>query len=296
MTRFFLLFVGALAVSLWSVSCSDDASGSSASGNGTSGVGASANGGGIAQGGDEGGGGSGTGEGGGEAAPVLLGLHANPTGDAGMPPDAADELLAELTAIAAGVSVLSVDVRWDQVDERVDDLVGRLDDYVAQNVALSVNLLVVDGAAAHFPALIDPLDAETTKAALDQSINIIVGTLGPSLHSVLVGRRVDTYLEANAGDTDGLSTLLTSGVATLQGWAVPTGVGLSFVGPETKSSYQLLLELGDVAALSYLPGLGDPVFLPDASAAKRSRRDDELGGGAAGLPAAGRLPQRRTGS
>jgi hypothetical protein len=238
----------------------------------------SPNGGGVAVGagktnvgGESGGGGMGASDGGTpvpEVDPVFLGISANGIGQNGMPPTAADDLLAELTVYAAGVRSMSVDLPWDSVDaQSVASLKLRVDTFVDKGLTVVVNLLLVDGASPHQPMGVGTWDAATSVTALEQSLDLLVAELGASMQTIVLGRRVDAYLAANPAEVDALTTLLQAGIDHLSTTSSLRAVGLGFAGETPTPTYSALLALGDIAVISYLPGLGLAEFPVDTSAA-----------------------------
>ena len=260
-----------LAATLWwqplLTGCSDDTPNGVFGDGGALGVGGSVSDGGHGHGGGAGGGSGGVGP---DPAtePVLVGVTVSATGTDGNPPSAADQLLAELTAFAAGVRVMSVDVRWNDIDPTsVSALQDKVAGYLGRGLQVVVNVLVVDGVASHQPTGLGGWDDSASVDALQQSLDLVVDQLDGQLHAVVLGRRVDSYIDAHPSEGAGLGNLLASGVDQLAASGVLRGVGLSYAGVQSSSAHRALLRHGDVVALAYLPGLSQTTIPTDTSAA-----------------------------
>lgn len=257
----------------------------------TSGIGGgNPNGGANAMGGA--GGGDGLGGGAGGAEPVRVGVIANTASSSPMP---AEQALAELTAFAAGVRVVSVELPWHDIHAgAVDALAGRVDDYVERDLAVVLDLLIVDGQADLRPDAVgaEAWNAQATKSALSAAIASVLAATEGDLMAVVLGRRLDAYVSEHPGDQQPLSELVSDGLSQLEAAGVAAGVGLTYRGADLDDSYRGLATLGDTTALAYLPGLGLDQVSMDVSHAKALDQMIELADGrpihlhAAGYPSA----------
>jgi len=263
------------------------------------GGGSSAIGGGVAQGGNHAEGGAGGGTGGdhhmGGMAPVRIGIVANTSSEM---PAAGDQALAELTAFAAGVRAASVAVAWRDVDgEALDALAARVDDYAARDLAVVLDLLVVDGRADLRPDELagEAWNAPATKNALDASLAALLSATDGELTAVVFGRRVDAYLAEHPDEESAFAELASEGLSQLAAAGVAQGVGLTYRAQDPTTGYPSLAALGDTTTLAYLPGLGLDQVPADVSHAKALDQMIDLADGrpihlyAAGYPSASAL-------
>lgn len=281
-----------LTAALALAACSDGPEVVTSTGGASAGIG-----GGVQPTGGGGAAGAGGGNGGAEPmggmAPVRLGVIANTTSSVPAPGDLA---LAELTALAAGVRSVVVDLPLRDVDvPTVNALALRIDDYAQRDLAVVLNLLVVDGHADLRPEALttEAWNAPTTVAALDSALSTVVAAAGSDLSALVIGRRVDAYLLEHPGDEAALVELLVGGMAQLEAEAIPRGIGLTYVADQqAPATYRVLAALGDTSALAYLPGLGLEQLAADISHAKALDTMIELAEGrpihlyAAGYPSA----------
>ncbi|MEZ4447531.1 MAG: hypothetical protein R3B72_51115 [Polyangiaceae bacterium] len=198
-------------------------------------------------------------------SPVRLGLVTNTPG---LTANAAERSLAELTALAAGVRVVSITVPWRDLDELARaQIATQVADHVAQEIQVVINLLVVDGVVDERPDayLGQPWSDASVASALSQDLDDLVTATGSGVAAIVLGRRVDAYLAAYPDEADALEDVLTGALTQLEA-APPLGaVGLSFIEEtrledapeELRDRYQSLAEASPLLALDYLPGLGD---------------------------------------
>ena len=203
--------------------------------------------------------------------PVYLALVANPSQSDATPPTPAEQIEAELTAFAAGVGAVSLDVGWDELD--ADLLAARVSDYRQRGLAVLVSLLVVDGEQSRLPASLtgQAWNAPATVAALEGSLAQILSATGTDIDTLILGRDVNRYLEAQPAESDALQALLHAGIVELDalGASPPArAIGLGFVAADPQTAYLDLASVGNVVALSYFPGLGEPTFPTQTSATK----------------------------
>ena len=216
----------------------------------------------------EGAGDAGTVVGAGGGEPVYLGLTANALQNGDGPPSAADELLAQLTAQAAGVRLVLIDVAWDTFD--ADSLGVRIGGYADQELRVAVNLLVVDGHADRRPDDIAELDWDDAEvvAAIQTTIDSVFVAAGESLDALVIARRADAYLDDDASEAAGFASFASAAVGYAQSMGsadLDVGVGVTFM---EEPAYQALVQLGSIAAFAYFPGLGQASVPSSIAAAK----------------------------
>lgn len=227
--------------------------------------------------------------------PVRLGVIAN---TASSSPTPGDRALAELTAFASGVRAVSVELAWHGIHAAaVADLADRVDDYVERDLAVVIDLLIVDGQADLRPDAVsaEAWNAQATKSALSASIAAVLSATEGDVAAVVLGRRVDAYLVDHPADQQALTELVSEGLGQLAAAGVAHGVGLTYAGPDLEESYRGLAALGDTTILAYLPGLGLDQVPVDVSHAKALDQMIALADGrpihlhAAGFPSAAEL-------
>jgi len=236
----------------------------------TSGLGGGVpDGGGVA--GTGGGGGDGAGLPGGGGVPVYLGLTANAAAADGGPPSPADQALAEMTVLATGVRAVFVTARWDQLDSAgLTALEARVADYTARDLHVVLSLLDVDARAAYPPSAIGgtPWVPSSWQVAFDATLDAVVGAVGPQLDGLVLGRDVDVYLDANPSEAAALVGFTAHAMAHLDGvGAPPRAVGVRYSAAPLNSYGQQLAGLGELLAISYLPGIGQASLPADISPA-----------------------------
>ncbi len=99
--------------------------------------------------------------------------------------------------------------------------------------------------------------------------------------ALVLGRRSDAYVAAHPGERGALTALIEDAVQALTAQGLPVGVGVAFAGADPPEAHAALAALGDVAAFSYLPGLGRRSFPSGTSAASDL---DQMIAQAAGRP------------
>ncbi len=204
--------------------------------------------------------------------PVHLGLTANPVALGGVAPTPDDVLNAELTVYAAGVGAILLDVRFDALDEQAfAQLEQRVAAYAERGLEVILTVTVVDGLVAQRPAAAEGLDWDDpdTVSALEGLLSEILSRSGAKVSVLVLGRRVDAYLEAHPAEATALRTLLEAGLSHVKSLReeVVTGVGLSYLAVP-RAAFAPLAALGDALVLSYLPGLGDASYPTDTAPAK----------------------------
>jgi hypothetical protein len=202
-------------------------------------------------------------------APVYLGLTANPLSPDGEPTPS-DTLLAELTVFAAGARSIAVDVPFGELDAaELSTLTQRLAQYGERDLRVVVTIVVVDRGAGAPPDGAS-WDDPSTIATLEGEIDALLEAGGEDLDVLLFGRALDFYLGEHPDEAEALVALASAGVAHVaeQSPTVLHGVGLRLhAGDEAPSGYAEAVALGNVLALSYLPGAGNPSLPADTSPA-----------------------------
>lgn len=256
----------AAAIVVSALACEEDATTPAATSGDPGGVGGGATGGGPAQGG-QGGNGANSSTSSGVGTPLYLGVVTNPLTPDGMAPTPASVLEAELTAYASGARLMGVDVAWDALDAAsASEIASRIDAHRQKGMHIVLSLLVVDGGRSHRPEGLGGWSDPGTTAALAASIDLLLAAMDPP-DALILGRRADAYVTAHPTEGDALTSLLDGAVQALTAQSLPTGVGVTFVGSDPPASHASLSVLGDVAAFSYLPGLGESSFPANTSAA-----------------------------
>ncbi len=210
--------------------------------------------------------------GGGGPAVVRLGVTANPLVLDGGEPSASDVLQAELTAYAAGVGAIELEVPWTDLDGvALTRIEQRVKAYADRELAVILTLLVVDGAASYRPSSTvgDAWDDPATVAALESTMSDIFARTEANLAVVLISRRADVYAEENPAEATALTNLHAQAIEFIDERAPNSlsGVGVAFLA-EPRAEVEPLMMLGEALVLSYLPGLGDKAFPVDTNPAK----------------------------
>lgn len=197
-------------------------------------------------------------------SPVLVGVTPNPRGDG--KPAIGDVIDARLTALAAGSR--GIVVRRAPAEMLSDAALSQLETeagtYGKNGVAVTFVFAVVDGMARGLePALMGLSwnDSAVFKAMYGR-IDQVLGRLGGAAPYFLIGRDVDVFLAAHPEERQAFEAFVLELISYVRAHplAPPNlrlGVGFSFSGVSVPdSSFSVLLEASDVAACSYLPGLG----------------------------------------
>lgn len=195
------------------------------------------------------------------AFPVYIGITPNPPGDG--PPAIGDVVAARLTMMASGSravvvrrmpSELTSEAAWMQLE-------AELNAYVKKGMKVQFVFAVVDGNARGLESDLlgyawnDPFVLN----ALAPRIDRIAGLLGGSVPYFLFGRDVDAFLVSHPDERIAFEELVTGLIAYVREHALVSqvGVGFSFSGATLPDpSWGKLFAASDVAACSYLPGLG----------------------------------------
>lgn len=224
-------------------------------------------------------------------SPVLVGIQPNPKTNGEGEPSAGDILEAKLTTLAAGAKLSVISVTWRALASgEGPDLAAEVDFYKKHDQQIIVNVAFVDRLADGRPdELLDlAWDSPAMKTAADKLLSPLLQQLGPSLTGITFGRDVDVFIEARPNEREAveafaahLTTFAKNHPASPPELKVAAAV--SFEGAVTSPSASLeeLLALGDIAAVSYLPGLGDGAVIPASEVATQL---DTLIAAAAGKP------------
>lgn len=256
----FLLSSAALLL-LCTQGCEDDAQSTTRTPPPTVGAGGTGPGGGTGQGGGTGG--DDVPMGGAGHAAVHLSITANV---ATAMPSASEVLLAELTAYAAGVGAITLEVPFvDHDDAMLTTIEQRVSAYAERELDVILELLIVDGATAYRPTATTGLawDDPAMLAAAEQLIADILVRTQDDLAVVIVSRRADAYTE-NPTEAAALHKLHEAAVSEVDTRApdILTGVGVEFLF-EPRTSAAGFVALGDAVVMSYLPGLGGAALPAD---------------------------------
>jgi len=198
------------------------------------------------------------------SSPVLVSLTPNPRGDGS--PAIADVIDARLTVIASGSrgvvirrspADLTSDAAWLQLQSETSA-------YGKNGIVVNFVYAVVDGKTRGLEAAISGLawnDSIVLKAMFAQ-IDQIMARLGGTAPYFLLGRDVDVFLAAHPDERLAFEAFLLELMYYVRTHSlappnVRVGVGFSFAGATSPDpSWSKLLAASDIAACSYLPGLG----------------------------------------
>jgi hypothetical protein len=215
---------------------------------------------------------------GGVVTPILLGITPTPRSVQQDEPTAGDQLDAELTTFAAGVRGVVVTRRLHELPD--DPSLARLGGFYAQHrKQVLFNVALVDRAEDGRPEALSSLawDDPAVVFAVKAAIDAAVARFGETLAYVTFGRDADVYLAGHPDERVAFTRLAAEACA--YAGAHPdarerphVGVGLSFdaaMPPDGSSGASLdeLLDAGDVAVLSYLPGLAAGEAAPTSDVA-----------------------------
>jgi len=203
--------------------------------------------------------------------PTRVGLEANARASIEGAPTSAERLLAELTAYAAGVRSVTLEVTWADLaeDGGLDALAARVADVRGRGLEVVVVLAVVERRADGRPAALlgKAWDDADTVDALAGMLTAIVDRVGGELAGLVVGSGVDVHLASRAqavaaitGGLDGALKKLGASRPMLPSLAV----GLSYRGEPWGDAVTKLAALGSASAFSYAANLGE-ASIPNAS-------------------------------
>jgi hypothetical protein len=195
---------------------------------------------------------------------VLVGVTPNPRGDG--PPAISDVIDARLTAIAAGSRAVVIRKKPGELitDTSWSSLESEASAYAKNGIVVNFVFTVVDGNAPGLEPAFSGYawnDLAVLKAMYGR-VDQIMARLGGAAPYFLFGRDVDVYLAAHPDERAPFEAFLLEFMAyvRMHPLAPPglrVGVGFSFSGVTLPDpSWTKLLEASDVAAFSYLPGLG----------------------------------------
>ncbi len=198
------------------------------------------------------------------SSPVLVGVTPNPRGD-GLPA-IGDVIDARLALIASGSravvvrrlpSELTADAAWSQLQSETSA-------YGKNGIVVNFVFAVVDGNTRGLEAAFSGLawNDTTILKAMYARIDQIMERLDGTAPYFLFGRDVDIFLAAHPDERPAFEAFLLEliGYVRTHSLAPPNmrvGVGFSFAGATSPDpSWSKLLAASDIAACSYLPGLG----------------------------------------
>lgn len=198
------------------------------------------------------------------ASRVLVSVTPNPAGDG--PASIADVAAARLTILAAGSRGVVLRRSPSDLDSEMAfvQLESEANAYGKNEIVVNFVFSVVDGNARKLDSALDGYawDDSLVLKAMASRIDQILMRLGGKAPYFLFGRDVDVYLAAHPDERPALETFLGEliGYVRTHALAPPNlqvGVGFSYAGVTVPDpSWPKLLEASDVAACSYLPGLG----------------------------------------
>lgn len=205
-------------------------------------------------------------------SPVLVAITPTPLA-AGDAPSPSEILQAELTTFGAGVRAAILVLPWDAVPTGEDPaLIKKTSLYGAHGKRVVLNLAVVDRLVDHRPAALAAAawDSPATLAAVESTIDSLFASSGAEVLFLTLGRDVDVYLAAHPDERAAFTTFAKNACAYAKDHAgasddFGTGVAFSTAAPKNEPAFADLLDVEDVVAFSYFPGLG--TFEPGAGAA-----------------------------
>lgn len=223
------------------------------------------------KGGWDGGGGDASAQGGSDAggedagvSPVLVAITPTPASQPGAAPSPADALQAEAATFAAGARAAVVALPWDAVaKDQNPELVKKMAFYAQHGKRVALDLAVVDRLADHRPASIGGAAWESAEAiaAMQTAIDALFAASGDEVAFLTIGRDVDVYLAAHPRERSGFITFAKQACTYAKQHAdAPKGlqVGVAFTTAALKgeSTFAVLMDVEDVVALSFFPGMG----------------------------------------
>lgn len=172
-------------------------------------------------------------------------------------------LLADLQVLAAGARTVVLEIPFDAVDAQA--LASDVERYAERDLSVVVQLLVVDRRVSRSPFPQAEWDDPAVQMALADAVATIAAAgakpdtmngdvLVPEVDAVVLGRDVGVYLDDNPDQSTSLKSLLTSGVAALEGEGIASGIGLSYRQPATDDDLELASK-GTRLTMSYFPAL-----------------------------------------
>jgi hypothetical protein len=202
---------------------------------------------------------------------VVVGVTPNPRGDGLV--NVADLVDARLTVMASGSrGVVVRRTPADLVSElAMTQLETETSAYGKNGMVVNFVFTVVDGKTRGLESALSGIawDDSLVLKAMATRIDQIMARLGGTASYFLFGRDVDVYLAAHPEERPAFEVFLEQliGYVRTHALAPPNlrvGVGFSFPGVTTPDpSWAKLLAMSDIAACSYLPGLGtDSAGLP----------------------------------
>lgn len=221
-------------------------------------------------------------------APVIVAITPTPRVAGDGDPTAGELLDAELITFAAGVRGVAVTRSLAEVEPgaaaELDALAQR---YAAGGKQVLFNLALVDRSADGRPVALSslPWDDPQVSDAIHGAVDLVLSSFGDGLAYLTFGRDVDVYLVQSPGDRAGFEAAALDACAYVAAHpgapaGLRVGVGFSLSGAAAPDmSYPVLLEAGQIAPFSYLPGLSDGQAAPTSEIAGALDQMAALAGG-----------------
>jgi hypothetical protein len=203
-------------------------------------------------------------------SPVLVGITPTPLTNDGEP-TSGDTLAAKLTAFGAGARAAVIVLPWDAAPSAEDPALAKATAfYAAHDKRVLLNLAVVDRVVDHRPAGLAGAkwDAPETLGLIEETIDALFASSGDEVRFLTFGRDVDVYLATHPSERSAFTSFAKSACAYARAHtAAPKdlGVGVAFstAAPKTEVAFTDLLDVEDIVAVSYFPGLG--TYEPEAA-------------------------------
>jgi hypothetical protein len=205
-------------------------------------------------------------------SPIIVGITPNPKTNGDGEPTAGDKIEARLTTIAAGARMVIVSLPWRDLAAGGDAAVApEIAFYEQHNKEVLFNLAFVDRKEDARPDDLAMLawDSPELQTAAEAAIQGVLEKFGKSLSVVTLGRDVDVFIDAHPSEREAIEAFVNHMTFYTRGHpAAPSDLrvaaAVSFEGAAVSPSpsYEALLAASDVAALSYLPGLGKDAVAP----------------------------------
>lgn len=209
-------------------------------------------------------------------SPVLVGITPTPASDAPDGPTEGQAFAAMLTTVAAGARSAVITRTWSDVAANgVADVVPEIDFFTQHKMRVLFNLAFVDRKRDGRPPDLSglPWGDPAVREALDAAIDSILNEVGEHLDVLTLGRDVDVFLQAHPEDGDALIGLASHACEHAHASsAAPPGLRLAVAGSfdgiaAEPDALKALAHLGDVIALSYIPGQSGELVAPTTEVA-----------------------------
>lgn len=195
-------------------------------------------------------------------SPVLVAITPTAAADEGGA-SPADVLAAELTTFGAGVRAAVVVLPWDAISAGEDALVAKKAAlYAAHGKRVVLNVAVVDRLVDHRPASLagKAWSSPEVVAAMEVTLDTLFASSGPEVRYITLGRDVDVYLAAHPDERSAFVSFTKQVFAHARDHAdapadLSVGAAFSPSAPKEEPAFGNLLDLGDIVAFSYFPGI-----------------------------------------